>query len=385
VVKIVNNQIQLISYTPYYNTAINNPSIVTTLQDSDSTNPVDITQIEVLTETNSTNQKPHAMVFINNSAQDDNNHYILFEIKSSNGTVNSWITPLNPDLTNSNRPVKFTNFSIPNTLYVNGDTNMTIGEVGGTGNSIISVGAYTSKNTYTAFNGTTVNNGPIPSIDFPGVLGSIASFSSKGPTVDGRFKPDITAPGNVIASSVSRFDSNYVLTSPKTVSYLTNGTNNWLFGMMQGTSMSSPMVAGIIALWLQAKPNLTVAQIKTILQNTSITAGLGSLPNNTWGSGKIDALVGVQYINQFLNIDTFDNSNSFVVYPNPTTSKIFITSKENVGTYEMYNTLGQKVGEGAFNDSLDDKELDLSNLTNGLYILNIKGINFNKTVKIIKN
>jgi subtilisin family serine protease len=183
---------------------------------------------------------------------------------------------------------------------------------------------------------------------------------------------------------VSRFDSNYNSTSPETVYGLNSGTNNWWFGAMQGTSMSSPMVAGIIALWLQAKPNLTVAQIKTILQTRSITAGLGSLPNNTWGSGKIDAYAGIQYINQFLNIDSFDNTNNFTVYPNPTSSKVYITSKEYVSTYEIFNTLGQKVKEGNFNAVLEQEELDLTALQNGLYILNFKGVKVNKTVRIIK-
>ena len=145
---------------------------------------------------------------------------------------------------------------------------------------------------------------------------------------------------------------------------------------------------GIIALWLQAKPNLTVAEIKTILQNTSITdsdTGTGSaIPNNTWGRGKIDALAGVQYINQFLNIDSFDNKNNFIVYPNPTSSKVYITSKEYVSTYEIFNTLGQKVKEGNFNAVLEQEELDLTALQNGLYILNFKGANSNKSFRIIK-
>jgi subtilisin family serine protease len=387
VVKIVNNQIQLISFTPYYSTAVNNPITVTTLQDSDTTSPVDVTQIKVATETNSNNQKPHAEILINNSAQDDNNHYILFEIKSSNGTVNSWITPLNSDETNSNRPVKFTNFSIANTLYVNGDTNMTIGEVGGTGNSIISVGAYTSKNTWTSFSGQNQSLN-LPNQSTPNVLNQIADFSSKGPTADGRIKPDITAPGNILASSVSRFDSNYLFTSPRTISGLTDGTNNWFFGMMEGTSMAAPMVTGIIALWLQANPNLTVAQIKTILQNTADTdsfTGTGSaIPNNTWGRGKIDAYGGIQYINQFLNVDTFDTTNNFIVYPNPTSSKIFITSKEYVSSYEIYNTLGQKVKEGSFNAVLEQEELDLTALQSGLYILNFNGEKTSKSVRIVK-
>lgn len=387
IVKIVNNQVQLISYTPYYNTNTNNLSIQTSIQDSDTTNP-DTSLIEISTETNSTNQKPHAVLFINNSAQDDNDHLILFEIKSTNGVVNSWISAFGSNLLPSQRRVEFTNLGSTNTSYVNGDTNMTIGEIGGTGNSIISVGAFTSKNTYTAFNGTTVNNGPIPSIDYPGPINAIASFSSKGPTADGRFKPDISAPGNVIVSSVSRFDSGYTATSIETVSGLTDSVNSWYFAAMQGTSMSAPMVTGIIALWLQANPNLTVAQIKTILQNTSITdsdTGTGSaIPNNTWGRGKINAYAGIQYINQFLNVDTFDTTNNFIVYPNPTSSKIFITSKENVSSYEIYNTLGQKVLEGRFNKVLDQEELDLTELQSGLYILNFKGKKVNKTVRIVK-
>ena len=387
VVKIVNNQVQSVSYTPYYNTNINNSSIQTSIQDSDSTNP-DTTFIEIATETNSTNQKPHVALLINNSAQDDNAHLILFEIKSTNGIVNSWITPLGANLLSTNRAVEFTNLGSANTSYISGDTNMTIGEGGGTGNSIISVGAFSSKNTYTAFNGTTVNNGPIPSIDYPGPINAIASFSSKGPTADGRFKPDISAPGNVIVSSVSRFDSGYTATSIETVSGLTDSVNSWYFAAMQGTSMSAPMVAGIIALWLQANPNLTVAQIKTILQNTSITdsfTGTGSaIPNNIWGRGKINAYAGIQYINQFLNVDTFDTTNNFIVYPNPTSSKIFITSKEHVSYYEIYNTLGQKVLEGSFNKVLDQEEIDMANLQIGLYFLNIKGDKTTKSIKIIK-
>lgn len=377
-----------VNWTPYINTATNTSTYTGVIYDVETSNTTtpDGCIVQITTEnSNVNNGKPRATIYIDNSWQDDILNQLLIEVIGANGSVNVWSYDVVDgggarftDLAGT--PVSSAGIAVGAT---DGDTNMTIGEIGGTGNSIISVGAYTSKNTWTSFSGQDQSLN-LPNQNTPNVLNQIADFSSKGPTADGRIKPDITAPGNILASSVSRFDSNYLFISPRTVSGLTDGTNNWYFGMMEGTSMSSPMVAGIIALWLQAKPNLTVAQIKTILQNTSITAGLGSLPNNTWGSGKIDALVGVQYINQFLNIDTFDNSNSFVVYPNPTTSKIFITSKENFGTYEIYNTLGQKVGEGAFNDSLNDKELDLSNLQNGLYILNFKGINFNKTVKIIK-
>jgi len=71
--------------------------------------------------------------------------------------------------------------------------------------------------------------------------------------------------------------------------------------MAQGTSMSSPFCAGVIALWLQANPLLSPAQVLNIFQTSSTTDGYtgSSLPNNTWGYGKINALTGIQ---QALNI-----------------------------------------------------------------------------------
>jgi subtilisin family serine protease len=165
---------------------------------------------------------------------------------------------------------------------------------------------------------------------------------------------------------------------------------------MEGTSMAAPVVTGIVALWLQAFPQLTTNNVKSIIANTAITQSpvsdpflfygttYSTPPNVKWGYGKIDALAGMQLIEQALNVDTFDTTNNFIVYPNPTSSKIFITSKEYVSTYEIYNALGQKVQEGNFNAVLEQEELDLSALQNGMYILNLKADNLNKTIKIIK-
>lgn len=85
-----------------------------------------------------------------------------------------------------------------------------------------------------------------------------------------------------------------------------------------------------------------------------------------------------------LSNENFLPDNSYIIYPNPTSSKIFITSKEYISTYEIYNALGQKVQEGNFNAVLEQEELDLSALQNGMYILNLKSNNLNKSIKIIK-
>jgi gliding motility-associated-like protein len=163
---------------------------------------------------------------------------------------------------------------------IKGNSDFSVSEIGGTGNSIITVGAYNS----------TADT----------IIGAKAYFSSKGPTVDGRIKPDISAPGNWIASSVNSYDPSFNVGGResgkvvKTYNYLGRQYN---YALMQGTSMSSPVVAGIVALWKEACPLISTNQIKSVLANTSIKDQFtGSIMNNNWGHGKIDAYAGLKYI-----------------------------------------------------------------------------------------
>lgn len=373
------------NYTPYINTATNTSTYTGVVYDNDTTSPQDGCIVQIGTEVaNSNNNKPHATINIDNSSQDDILNQLLIEVTGNNGSVNAW--------TCGDGTARFTDLSGITGITAgtavgatDGNTNMTVTETGGTGNSIISVGAYTSKNSYTNISGSN------PALDFPGTLGSLAAFSSIGPTVDGRVKPDVTAPGNVIVSSVNHYDNHYLSSGANwnnVVSGLTDNTSNWYFGAMQGTSMAAPVVTGIIALWLQAKPNLTVDQIKSIIHTTSITdsfTGTGSyIPNNYYGWGKINAYSGIQYINQFLNLDTFNSSNNFVVYPNPTSSKIYASSIDYYDNVEVYNTLGQKVYFQSLGAILNNQEINLSDLSKGTYILKFSNVENSKSIKVIK-
>ena len=233
--------------------------------------------------------------------------------------------------------------SMGNSWAIDGDTDVTIGEIGGTGNSIISVGSYNSKNSWIDF---TQNN---HSTGDP--LNDISDFSSRGPTVDGRIKPDITAPGNVIVSSVSSFDQDptngYPSTSPDVVAGVTGANGGqWWFAQMDGTSMASPMAAGIIALWLEANPNLTPNQIKHYMNDNSYTdIFTGSVPNNVWGRGKIDAHESMLDI---LNISPIPKD--LIVSQNNKLVKIVdilgreTKIKKNIPLFYIYNdgTVGKK-------------------------------------------
>ena len=78
-------------------------------------------------------------------------------------------------------------------------------------------------------------------------------------------KPDVTAPGNRIVSSLSSFDTTYQSGGLNFID-VTNTFGTHSYGKMEGTSMAAPVVTGIVALWLQAYPQLTTNNIKSIIK-----------------------------------------------------------------------------------------------------------------------
>ncbi len=161
-----------------------------------------------------------------------------------------------------------------------GDDQKTIGTPG-TSNKIICVGSYVTKNQWVDVNGTTQYQPGNP------VIGQISNFSSMGPTRDGRLKPDIVAPGEVIVAAYSSF-----LTQTPVTNIILGGKHQ----KMQGTSMASPHVTGAVALLLEKNGTLNYDQVVAILKNNAKhDSYTGSSPNNIYGHGKLDAY------NSFIN------------------------------------------------------------------------------------
>lgn len=160
--------------------------------------------------------------------------------------------------------------------------------VGSPGSSVdaITVGAYVTKASWTDADGnphTAAANGAAV------VPGERAIFSSAGPTVDGRRKPEISAPGQVIASSLSR-DA-----SPGGISIF--GSGNILPGnqtaIAQGTSQATPHVTGAVALLMEQARRDSVTVDSEIIRNAlqasaRSDANTGTVPNDEWGFGKLD-------------------------------------------------------------------------------------------------
>ena len=152
----------------------------------------------------------------------------------------------------------------------------------------ICVGATTHRQGYTDADGQYHSS-------FPGTPGLLGDYSSVGPTRTGLDKPDVSAPGtNVIASYSSYYLESHPDYRSDYVAYSAVGDRFYPWGVNSGTSMSTPVVAGIVALWLQANPTLTPADIRGIMQRTCRhpEADL-DYPNNRYGYGEIDAYRGL--------------------------------------------------------------------------------------------
>ena len=166
---------------------------------------------------------------------------------------------------------------------------------------VIAVGATAYTTGYTNADGDVMN------YDY-GHGGVKASFSSVGPTLDGRLKPDVMAPGtNVVSSGNSYFfelnpDSRE---QSDIVERFEHAGRTYCWKADTGTSMSAPAVGGAIALWLEARPDLTREEIMDVFAHTCTRPDESlAYPNNQYGYGQIDVYRGLLYL---LGIDGIDD------------------------------------------------------------------------------
>lgn len=120
------------------------------------------------------------------------------------------------------------------------------------GDSVIAVGAYMSRQSWPTTDGTYSYNS--------GSSGGIMSFSSQGPTRDGRNKPECAAGGGMIISALT--DD----VTPPTGAFGYDPSYPQ-YRWMHGTSMSSPVMAGWVALLLEKHPTWTPGQVMNYIQN----------------------------------------------------------------------------------------------------------------------
>ncbi|NQT98001.1 MAG: S8 family serine peptidase [Candidatus Marinimicrobia bacterium] len=197
--------------------------------------------------------------------------------------------------------------------------------------------------------------------------GIIASFSSRGPTYDGRIKPEVCARG-VATACASATGSGYV--------------------SVPGTSLSTPLVAGAAAIVLSAHPEWTPIQVREALM---MTADQADHPDTAYGYGIIDVWAAINFTN-FDTTDPEELPQKFGLLPaypnpfNPATNLTIHLDQDGVITLEIINLRGQLV-TALRHEWLTAGEYTIqwngSNYSSGIYFARLKQGDQTETRKLI--
>ncbi len=207
----------------------------------------------------------------------------------------------------------------------------------------------------------------VGSVDVP--VGSerlprIAASSSRGPTADGRIKPDVVAPGEGVVVADLR-GGDYMRSS--------------------GTSFAAPLVSGICALLLQAHPEWDAAQVLEALRSTALDLGEAG-PDTIYGWGQVDALAA-----SGLPLAVPDGSMALAPFPNPAHGKtvffpLEVERREEV-ELSVFDLAGNLVFQrswdllaGAYIQSSNAPRWDAGDdIANGLYFYRMRSLSIDRS------
>ncbi len=144
---------------------------------------------------------------------------------------------------------------------------------------VVTVGSYVTRTGWTGCNGVAAAFSGTPA------AGNLSTFSSPGPTRDGRMKPDVVAPGEAVLSTTSWDLAPSCPASPAASSYANDAMNHVA---LRGTSVAAPHVTGAVALLLEKRGALTPDDVREYLAgHAKRDAFTGASAGNDWGAGKL--------------------------------------------------------------------------------------------------
>lgn len=350
---------QNIYYSPLYNTDDNVEYLETYLVAGNDT-----IEYDIMTESaNPLDERPHVLL---NVSKNTGYKLMMMCMADSGHMVNVW----NVGNVRNHAGNTGTDFEHSNVYGCqNGDHFYGIGEPG-CAEKTITVAAHNAD-----------------SYDENGVCepGCLTNFSSYGPTLDGRNKPEISAPGLSVVSSISSWTTE----GPYDAIYSgVSGGRRYIWSTMSGTSMSSPAVTGIVALMLQANPHLTTDQVREILFSTARNDAItGALHANdsvsiSWGHGKADALAAVNAAYDLLSInDAAVIRPKLVLFPNPTSGSFTLrTGSNRPMPTQIYSIDGRCVMSTTVTG---ESTINISSLASGVYFVQVHDRAGVRTAKIV--
>ena len=291
-------------------------------------------------------------------------------------------------------------FISSNGYGVAGDGEYSVGEAGASIGRAVAVGAYVGSKSWTTYEGYTYR------VNYN--VNDIAGFSNHGPSLGAYVKPDVVAPGVCVRSALNAYagvedygkltiEDPYVVGAvdangnalSATATY--NGTRNF-YGVMSGTSMATPVVTGVVALWLQANPTLTPEQVKEVISETAMKDSYTGGQNTKWtayaGYGKIDAYAGLKKVLEMGSStgigQTMSNDEPVSLSKGSDAWRILFNTPEPFAEISLLDLQGKVVKTEKLSGVSQgfDISLPLSGYVPGVYLLRIKTQKALKTFKV---
>ena len=219
------------------------------------------------------------------------------------------------------------------------------------------------------------------------MAGQKDDYAPLGPTIDGRTKPDIMSVSREVTVAISSFNTFGI---PAVDNVIFNSKTYEFATAIQGNSYTSPVVAGVAALMMEANPSLSPTQIKDSLRATARQdAFTGNIPitgSNMWGWGKLNASAAVRSVldtsSSISNEEwTIFESSLVSVYPNPSRDFLNIEGlARHSYEYEVIDVSGRVIFAG----SSEDNKIDLQYLQKGVYTLVIKARSDSWSARFVK-
>ena len=263
--------------------------------------------------------------------------------------------------------------------WVKGSRNGSISDMACAAN-VISVGSYNVRNHWPSLDGYVYGyNKKGQNDDFP--AGEISRFSSYGTLADGRNLPDICAPGASVVSSVNTYcvtNPSMGYTNAALQAKFEQGGKTYFWHQSLGTSMATPVVAGAIALWLEANPNLTYKDVVRIIKETAVKDNYVTSTGEPvqWGAGKFDAYAGLKQVLLEKNtsgIQGVKTEQKELPILNMTGSRSFTVFLANAKQLNVraYNLSGQLVQSHVAKGN--ETNIDASSWEKGVYLIQVNG------------
>lgn len=338
--------------------------------------------LQLTLEVDADNKKSHANAYVAclrgalqkaKKLSEHTNVYSGFKIELADGATTPEIVHLWVDY----GKISYLNVAGQKDNMLRADNAYQVGEGAASIPTAIAVGSY---NTSLYFN--SITDGKRYRVESVGNLYARSTFSNIGPFLNPDYpKPAVLAPGAMISSAINQYDAAFDA-SAQTITHIYTGPNRkkYYYAVMQGTSMATPFVAGVLCLWLQANPQLDYHDVMNILKKTSRRGG--AMGTDEWnaqrGYGKIDAYAGLKEALAMANVSglthVHNSATPVSIEKTATRWRFLFNNPERYATLHIYNMAGQLVHQQHLQAVQQGQELELplSALPSGTYLVQLR-------------